>query len=115
MGGERTFAASAKWKGQREESGHSGHQPVFSVVQTQRKSAESPMCRIFAMQLKSAITVEAKTFNNHLGFERGLWQHQTRGFASVPQRSVFGTNLKAGSAEEALIEDRAFDVGNQSS
>jgi hypothetical protein len=25
------------------------------------------------MQLKSAITVETKTFNNYWGFERGLW------------------------------------------
>jgi hypothetical protein len=33
-GGELPFAASAKSKGQREESGRSGHQPVFSVVQT---------------------------------------------------------------------------------
>jgi hypothetical protein len=33
--------------------------------------------------------VEAKTFNNHLGFEWGLWQRQMRPFASVPQTSVF--------------------------
>jgi hypothetical protein len=43
------------------------------------------------MQLKSAITVESKTFNNHLGFERGLWQHRSRRFVVVPIRSVFGT------------------------
>jgi len=41
-GGERTFAASAKSKGQREESGRSGHQPVFSVVQTRRMAAVEP-------------------------------------------------------------------------
>ncbi len=41
MGGLRTFAASAKSKGPLEESGRSGHRPVFSVVQTQRRSAES--------------------------------------------------------------------------
>jgi hypothetical protein len=43
-GGLPTFAASAKSKGQREESGRSGYQPVFSVVQPQRKSAVSPDC-----------------------------------------------------------------------
>jgi hypothetical protein len=42
------------------------------------------------MQRKSAITVETKTFNNHLGFERGLWQHQTRRFVVVPKRRVIG-------------------------
>jgi hypothetical protein len=39
----------------------------------------------------SAITVEAKTFNNRLGFERGLWKHQTRAFAVAPKTAVFGT------------------------
>jgi hypothetical protein len=29
LGGELPFAASAKSKGQRDESGRSGHQPVF--------------------------------------------------------------------------------------
>jgi hypothetical protein len=48
----------------------------------------SPLYRISAVQIKSAITVEAKTFNNHMGFERGLWQHQTRSFAGVPKRRV---------------------------
>ena len=37
-GGELPFAASAKSKGQREESGHSGYQPDFSVVQTQYRA-----------------------------------------------------------------------------
>jgi hypothetical protein len=41
-GGLQTFAASTKSKGQREESGRSGHQPVFSVVQTRRMAAVSP-------------------------------------------------------------------------
>jgi hypothetical protein len=36
-----------------------------------------------------AITVEPKTFNNHLGFERGLWKHQITTFTSVPKRTVF--------------------------
>jgi hypothetical protein len=42
-GGLPTFAASAKSKEQREESGRSGHQPVFSVVQTRRMAAVSPV------------------------------------------------------------------------
>jgi len=45
------------------------------------------------MRLKCAITVEAKTFNNCLSFDRGLWQHQTRYFAGVPKRRVFGKHL----------------------
>ncbi|MFT6299427.1 MAG: hypothetical protein ACJAWC_002793, partial [Yoonia sp.] len=40
---KRIFAASAKSKEQREESGRSGHQPVFSVVQTRRMAAVSPV------------------------------------------------------------------------
>jgi hypothetical protein len=35
-----------------------------------------------------------KTFNNHLGFERGLWKHQTKAFADVSKSSVFGTGLQ---------------------
>jgi sarcosine oxidase delta subunit len=34
--------------------------------------------------------VESKTFNNHLGFERGLWQHQSRRFVVVPKTRVTG-------------------------
>jgi hypothetical protein len=46
MGGLQTFAASAKSKGQREESGRSGYQPVFTVVQTQLTTAVSPCLRV---------------------------------------------------------------------
>jgi hypothetical protein len=44
MGGLRSFAASAKSNNQREESGRSGYLPEFSVVQTQRMAAVSPLC-----------------------------------------------------------------------
>jgi hypothetical protein len=40
-GGMRTFAASAKSKGQREESGRSGLRPSFFDVRTQRMVARS--------------------------------------------------------------------------
>jgi hypothetical protein len=54
-----------------------------------QQSAEvSPLDRISAMRLKCAFTVEAKTFNNCLSFERGLWQIQTRYFAGLPKKSV---------------------------
>jgi hypothetical protein len=43
-GGLQTFAASAKLKEQREESGRSGHQPVFSVVQTRRMACVDGSC-----------------------------------------------------------------------
>jgi hypothetical protein len=46
------------------------------------------------MQLMPAITVEAKTLNNHLDFERDLWQHQARSFAGVPKRSVLGALIR---------------------
>jgi hypothetical protein len=39
----------------------------------------------------SVITREPKTFNNCLGFERGLWQHQMTYFAGVPKMRVFET------------------------
>lgn len=45
-GEKQPFAASAKSKEQREESGPSGHLPVFSVVQTRRMAAESPNYRM---------------------------------------------------------------------
>ena len=54
------------------------------------------------MQLKSAITVETKTFNNHLGFERCLWQHQTRCFVVVPKRGVFGTSCCGASLHQSI-------------
>jgi hypothetical protein len=46
MGGKRIFAAIAKSKGHVEESGRSGHRSVFSVMQTQRKSAVSHYYRM---------------------------------------------------------------------
>jgi hypothetical protein len=57
------------------------------------------------MQLKSAIPVEAKTFNNHLGFERGLRQHRTRSFVVVPKRRVFGTRQNLNLLEEKQCID----------
>ena len=45
-GGKQPFAASAKSKGQREESGRPGYPPDFSVVQTQRTAAVSPERRL---------------------------------------------------------------------
>jgi len=45
-GGKQPFAASARSKEQREESGPSGHLPVFSVVQTRRMAAENPNYRM---------------------------------------------------------------------
>jgi len=50
----------------------------------------SPLYRISAMQRMSPVTVEAKTFNNILGFERGLWHRQTMWFAGVPKMRAFG-------------------------
>jgi len=35
-----------------------------------------------------------KTFNNHKGFERGLWQRKTGWFELVPKTSVCGTILR---------------------
>jgi hypothetical protein len=43
IGGEQPFAASARSKERREESGRSGHLPVFSVAQTRRMAAVSPI------------------------------------------------------------------------
>jgi hypothetical protein len=60
-GGELPFAASAKSKGQREESGRSGHQPVFSVEQTQRKLAVSQYCRKLPAHL--VITLATRYFS----------------------------------------------------
>jgi hypothetical protein len=60
-GGELPFAASAKSKGQREESGRSGHQPVFSVVQTPRMAARSPLYQISVTWRMAAITREPET------------------------------------------------------
>ncbi|MFG0295328.1 MAG: hypothetical protein ACF8PG_05415, partial [Maioricimonas sp. JB045] len=56
--------------------GRAEDRKIKICVPQRRKSSLSPLYRISAMQLKSAIMVKTKTFNNHLGFERGLWQHQ---------------------------------------
>jgi hypothetical protein len=69
VGGLRTFAASAKSKGQREESGRSGLRLNFFDVQTQRTAAVSPLYRISITRRMAAITREPKTFNNCLGFK----------------------------------------------
>ena len=74
-----------------------GAGPSFFHLQTQRKSAVSPLYRNSAIQLVSAMTAEAKPFNNHIGFERGLWKHQTTTFKDVPKRSVFKTPMNYGS------------------
>ena len=39
----------------------------------------------------SVIVGLSKTFNNHLGFERGFWQRQLGCFEIVPKTAVFGT------------------------
>ena len=57
-------------------------------------SAASPLYRFSALRLMSASVVEAKTFDNYLGFERGLSQRQTKTFASVPKTSVLARILE---------------------
>jgi hypothetical protein len=42
-----------------------------------------------------------KTFNNHLGFERGLWQRKRGSFSSVPKTSVLGRLFKVRDVDEA--------------
>jgi hypothetical protein len=54
-GGELPFAASAKSKGQREESGRSGLRLSFFDVQTQRTAAVSPLYRISITRRMAAI------------------------------------------------------------
>jgi hypothetical protein len=66
------------------------------MMQTQRTAAKNLLYRVSALRLKTAIALKTKTFNNPLGFERGLWKHQSKAFAGVPKRSVFGTNLAKG-------------------
>jgi hypothetical protein len=46
----------------------------------------------------SAIAVEAKTLSNHLGLERGLWEHQTRTFLGMEKKEGFRAMLKVNSA-----------------
>jgi hypothetical protein len=67
-GGLRTFAASAKSKGQREESGRSGLRLSFFDVQTQRTAAPSPLYRFSVTRLMAAITRESKNLQQLLGF-----------------------------------------------
>ncbi len=47
---------------------------VKICVPHRRKSGLSPLCRFSATQLTSAIVVEAKRFNDHLGFAQSLWK-----------------------------------------
>jgi len=73
-----------------ETSSHSPDKTSFFDVQTQLTAAMSPFYLISAMQQKSAITAEIKTFNNHLGFERCLWQHKMRVYGVALKVSVDG-------------------------
>ena len=57
---------------------------------TDLTAAVSPNYKNSAVQLKSAIMVEPKTFNNCLGLEQGLWQRKMIRSVTVPKRSVFG-------------------------
>ncbi|MFG5381749.1 hypothetical protein, partial [Yoonia sp. R2-816] len=66
-------------------------------------SSESPLYQFSALRLMSAITVKTKTFNNHLGFERDLLQHQTRCFVVVPKRRVCEALGKFRIAEKAVV------------
>jgi len=43
-----------------------------------------------------------KTFNNHVSFERGLWQRQSRQFEHVPKTAVFGTTRHKVSLAETV-------------
>ena len=69
----------------------------------QRMAVESTLYRISAIQLKSAIMAEIKTFNNHSGFERGfcsikrgvLWSCQKRGFL---EPAMYRSDLRQRSA-----------------
>jgi hypothetical protein len=79
------------WSGTGHPVGRAEACKVKICVPHRRKSGLSPLYRISAMQLMPAITVETNTFNNHLGFERGLWKHQTRRFVVAPKRRVFGS------------------------
>jgi hypothetical protein len=88
-----SFAAGARWECDNREIRHSNCHGS-GVGAALRKTTLSRLDRISAMRLKCAITVEPKTFNNCLSFERGLWQHQTRYFAGVPKRSVSGALQK---------------------
>ena len=58
----------------------------------------------------SAIKIEAKTFNNSLGFEWGFWLRQTLWFESVPKRSVFGILVFGSAANLTIYTDSIFAV-----
>jgi hypothetical protein len=53
--------------------GAKGLQGNVANVRVWQMSAVSPFYHFSVMQRMAALAVEAKTFNNHLGFERGLW------------------------------------------
>jgi len=57
-GGKQPFAASARSKEQREESGPSGHLPVFSVVQTRRMAAESPLYQMLPCSISQVQKIQ---------------------------------------------------------
>jgi hypothetical protein len=56
-------------------------------------AGSSPLYRFSEMQRMSAMVVDARTFNNCLGFERRLWQLETVGFVDDSKTSVSGGKL----------------------
>jgi len=63
--------------------------PLYSSCPTWFASAAN-----FRFPPISVIVGLSKTFNNHLGFERGFWQRQLGCFGVVPKTAVFGTMLQ---------------------
>jgi len=49
------------------------------------------------------VAVGSKTFNNYLGFERGLWRRKTDSFASVPQTRVSGVSCPGIQTQPRII------------
>jgi len=68
-------------------------QPIFEInAAICSNEAMYPMLREAQM---SANAGEAKTFNNCLSFERGLWQRKNDSFSDVPKTSVFERRVMA--------------------
>jgi hypothetical protein len=75
------------------QSGNRSRQKYYETHEI--KDSFKPILPNSATPPMAAIRREAEHFNNCLGFERGLSQRQSKWFAHVPERRVFGLDISS--------------------
>jgi hypothetical protein len=62
----------------------------------------------------TAVMVVAQTFNNCLGFEWGLWQHQTMWFAAAPKKEGLLNSREWHHCDKTEVQTLCLPIFNRS-